>query len=104
MESKKKKIWCPWPFEKQTDQWSWRGGSLQQDMALVDTEDDGNKVLPLSGYAITCVLCLFSFKSAGEDFSMALMWWYTLCDDLGIGTRLPVCGLSSLSIRMVSCT
>ena len=52
-------------------------------MALVDTEDDGNKVLPLSGYAITCVLCFFSFKYAGEDFSMALMWWYTLCDDTG---------------------
>ena len=49
----------------------------------MDTEDDGNKVLPLSGYAITCVLCFFSFKYAGEDFSMALMWWYTLCDDTG---------------------
>ena len=73
-------------------------------MALVDTEDDGNKVLPLSGYAITCVLCLFSSNMLVKTFP-----WHSCGDthsvmSLRIGTRLPVCGLSSLSIMMVSCT
>ena len=62
---------------------SWRGGSSRQDVALVDTRDGGNKALLMSGYAVACVLCLFSFQYASKDFPMALMWWYTLCDDTG---------------------
>jgi hypothetical protein len=62
---------------------SWRGGSSRQDVALVDTGDGGNKALPMSGYAVARVLCLFSFQYVGKDFPVALVWWYTLCDDTG---------------------
>jgi hypothetical protein len=63
--------------------WSWRGGPLRQDVVLVDTGDGGNKELPMSGFAVARVLLFFSFQYAGEDFSMALVWWYTLSDDTG---------------------
>ena len=59
------------------------GGSSRQDVALVDTGDGGNKALPMSGYAVARVLCLFSFQYVGKDFPVALVWWYTLCDDTG---------------------
>jgi hypothetical protein len=50
-------------------------------VVLVDTGDGGNKALPMSGYALARVLHLFSFNFAGEDFPLALVWWYTLSDD-----------------------
>jgi len=63
--------------------WSWRGGPGRQDMVLVDTGDGGNYELPMSGYIVARVLVFFSFKYAGEDFPVALVWWYTLSDDAG---------------------
>ena len=49
----------------------------------MDTSDGGNYELPMSGYIVACVLIFFSFKYAGEDFPVALVWWYTLSDDAG---------------------
>jgi hypothetical protein len=49
----------------------------------VDTGKGGNVKLPMSGYIISHVLLFFSFKYAGEDFPVALVWWYTLSDDAG---------------------
>jgi hypothetical protein len=63
--------------------WSWRGGPSRQDVVLVDTGDGGNKELPMSGFTVARVLLFFSFQYAGENFSMALVWWYTLSDDTG---------------------
>ncbi len=63
--------------------WSWRGGSSRQDVVLVNTGEGGNKDLPISGYTVARVLLLFSFEYAGENFPMALVWWYILSDDAG---------------------
>ena len=32
----------------------------------------------MSGYALARLLLLFSFKYSGEDFPVALVWWYEL--------------------------
>jgi hypothetical protein len=61
----------------------WRGEFRRQDTVLVDTGKGGNVKLPMSGYIISHVLLFFSFKYAGEDFPVALVWWYTLSDDAG---------------------
>ena len=37
----------------------------------------------MSGYVVSCVLVFFSFKYAGEDFPVALVWWYILSDNAG---------------------
>ncbi len=58
--------------------WMWRGEFRRQDTVLVDTSKGGNVKLPMSGYIISHVLLFFSFKYAGEDFPIALVWWYTL--------------------------
>src|SRR6266702_6072659 len=76
--------------------WSWREGSLQQDMVLVNTGEGGNKDLPISGYTIACILLLFSFEYASENFPMALVWWYILsnnarCRDEATGMWLVEC-------------
>jgi len=52
-------------------------------MVLVDTGNGGNDKLPMSRYIIAWVLVFFSFTYAGEDFPVALVWWYTLSDDAG---------------------
>lgn len=49
----------------------------------MNTGDGGNHALPISGYVVARVLLLFSFEYAGEDFPVALVWWYTLSDDSG---------------------
>jgi hypothetical protein len=61
----------------------WRGEFGRQDTVLVDTGKGGNVKLLMSGYIISHVLLFFSFKYAGEDFPVALVWWYTLSDDAG---------------------
>jgi hypothetical protein len=35
----------------------------------------------MSGYIVARVLLFFSFEYAGENFHLALVWWYTLSDD-----------------------
>ncbi|KAH8977870.1 hypothetical protein EDB92DRAFT_1821978 [Lactarius akahatsu] len=61
--------------------WSWRGGSSQHDMVLVNMGDGGNKDLPMSGYAVAQVLLFFSLEHSGDKFPAALVWQYTLSDD-----------------------
>ncbi|KAH8983882.1 hypothetical protein EDB92DRAFT_1803540 [Lactarius akahatsu] len=61
--------------------WSWRGGSSQHDVVLVNMGDGGNKDLPMSGYAVARVLLFFSLEHGGDKFPAALVWWYTLSDD-----------------------
>ena len=63
--------------------WNWRGGPSRQDTVLVDTGDGGNMQLPMSGYVVARVLLFFSFTYAGNDFPVALVWWYTLSDNSG---------------------
>jgi hypothetical protein len=63
--------------------WKWRGGPSRQDTVLVNTGDGGNMQLPMSGYVVARVLLFFSFTYAGNDFPVALVWWYTLSDDSG---------------------
>ena len=69
---------------------------MQQDMVLVNTGEGGNKDLPISGYTIACILLLFSFEYASENFPMALVWWYILsnnarCRDEATGMWLVEC-------------
>ena len=47
----------------------------------MNTGEGGNKDLPISGYTVACVLLLFSFEYASENFPMALVWWYILSDN-----------------------
>jgi hypothetical protein len=49
----------------------------------VNTGKGGDNMLPISGYVVTQVLLFFLFDYAGEDFPVALVWWYTLSDDNG---------------------
>lgn len=63
--------------------WSWRGGPSRQDTVLVNTGHGGNNDLPLSGYIVARILLFFSFKYAGKDFPVALVWWYQLANDDG---------------------
>ena len=63
--------------------WTWRGGALQQDTVLVNTGEGGSTSLPMSGYIVARVLLFFSFNYAGNDFPVALLWWYTLSEDSG---------------------
>ena len=49
----------------------------------MDTGDGGNDKLPMTGYIVARVLVFFSFKYAGEDFPVVLVWWYTPSDDSG---------------------
>jgi len=37
----------------------------------------------MSGYVATWVLLFFSFTYGGDDYCMALVWWYILTDDSG---------------------
>ena len=43
--------------------------------------EGGNNALPMSGYVAARVLLFFSFNYAGEDFPMALVWWFMLSDE-----------------------
>ena len=63
--------------------WTWRGGASRQDTVLVNTGEGGNTSLPMSGYIVARVLLFFSFNYAGDDFPVALLWWYTLSEDSG---------------------
>ena len=47
----------------------------------MDTGNGGNDKLPMTGYTIARVLVFFSFTYAGDDFPVALVWWYTFSDD-----------------------
>src|ERR1700761_3650483 len=58
--------------------WNWRGAGPRQDVVLVNTGNRGNKALPMSGYALACILLLFSFKYDGKTIPVALIWWYNL--------------------------
>ncbi len=49
----------------------------------MDTGKGRNVKLLMSGYIISHILLFFSFKYAGEDFPIALVWWYTLSDNAG---------------------
>jgi len=61
--------------------WKWQEGPLRQDTVLVNTGQGGNTQLPMSSYVVAWVLLFFSFTYAGDDYCMALVWWYTLSDD-----------------------
>ncbi len=47
----------------------------------------------MSRYIVAYVLVFFSFKYAGEDFSVALVWWYTLSDADDTGYRDKATGM-----------
>jgi len=53
----------------------------------VNTGEGGNTSLPMSGYIVARVLLFFSFNYAGDDFPVALLWWYTLSEDSGCRDR-----------------
>ena len=63
--------------------WQWRGGPSWQDTVLVNTGHGGNIQLPMSGYVAARVLFFFSFTYGGDDYCVALVWWYILTDDSG---------------------
>ena len=67
--------------------WTWQGGAPRQDTVLVNTGEGGNTCLPMSGYVVAWVLFFFSFNYAGDNFPVALLWWYTLSDDSGCRDR-----------------
>jgi len=63
--------------------WKWQGGPLRQDTVLVNTGHGGNTQLPMSSYVAAWVLLFFLFTYGGDDYCMALVWWYILTNDSG---------------------
>ena len=63
--------------------WQWRQGSPRQDTVLVNTGNGGNTQLPMSGFVVARVLLFFSFIYGGNNYPVALVWWYILTDDSG---------------------
>ena len=63
--------------------WTWRSGPPRQDTVLVNTGEGRNTCLPMSGYIVAQILFFFSFNYSGDDFHVALVWWYTLTEDSG---------------------